>query len=131
MKTVRRKSNPAIALVLFAGVVCQAQPTLEYEVKAAFLLNFTRFIDWPTGAFPDASSPFAMCIVGKDPFGAALDEIVKGETVSGRRLVVRRIKDKEQMQGCQLAYIGTNESAERPGESGRGGTLRARRRKQL
>src|SRR5580704_16548614 len=65
-----------------------AQPALEYEVKAAFLLNFTKFIEWPATAFADAESPFALCILGKDPFGRVLDDIVGGEVVGARKLVV-------------------------------------------
>ena len=66
-------------------------PALEYQVKAAFLLNFTKFIDWPPAAFATPESPIAICIVGSDPFGRILDEIVQGEAVNARKVVVQRI----------------------------------------
>jgi hypothetical protein len=84
-----------------------SQPTLEYEVKAAFLLNFTRFVEWPANAFADSSSPLTICILGRDPFGGALEEIVKGEAVNSRTLVVRKLNQVPPPQTCQIAYIDT------------------------
>jgi hypothetical protein len=81
-----------------------AQPGLEYEVKAAFLLNFTKFIEWPATAFADAESPFAICILGKDPFGRALDDIVAGEVVGARKLVVRRLSASPEPRACQVLF---------------------------
>src|ERR1700734_4210425 len=63
-----------------------AERTLEYQVKAAFLLNFTKFIDWPPTAFADPQSPLAICILGADPFGRVLDAIAQGETANGRNV---------------------------------------------
>ena len=68
-----------------------AEATVEYGVKAAFLLNFTKFIAWPTTAFSDAQSTIEICVMGKDPFGRILDDVVQGESVNGRKLQVRRI----------------------------------------
>lgn len=83
-----------------------AQPALEYEVKAAFLLNFTKFIDWPPTAFADATAPFAVCVVGKDPFGRALADIIQGETVNGRRLAVKTFAETPRAQQCQVMFFG-------------------------
>jgi len=60
-------------------VLCADPVSLEYEVKAAFLFNFTKFVQWPSSAFADANSAFEICIVGDDPFGKTLDDIVQGE----------------------------------------------------
>ncbi len=68
-----------------------ADSPVEYQVKAAFLLNFTKFIDWPEAAFASKDSPITICILGKDPFGPVLDEIVQGETVNARKVTVQRI----------------------------------------
>ncbi len=75
----------------------------EYQIKAAFLLNFTKFIEWPTteGA---AGSPFSICVVGEDPFGPVLDQLVEGETVGGRRIAVRRVH-AEAPGSCSLLYV--------------------------
>ncbi len=101
------KRSAILPLILLAGLIprCAAQPSLEYEVKAAFLLNFTRFIDWPAATLPDAASPFTICILGKDPFGHVLDDVLKGEAVNGRPLMVRRITQSPAPQSCQVVFI--------------------------
>ncbi len=79
---------------------------LEYRVKAAYLLNFTRFIDWPPSAFRDPAAPISICILGKDPFGRALDATIEGEKVNSRKLVVRRIQEMPAPESCHIVYIG-------------------------
>src|SRR5689334_21674351 len=73
----------------------------EYEVKAAFLLNFTKFIAWPPGAFENAASPLNICILGDDPFGGTLDDLVRGESVDGRTVAVQRIRRAPSPKSCQ------------------------------
>lgn len=90
-------------LLIFPGGL-PAQTSLEYEVKAAFLLNFAKFTDWPPSAFPAPNSPIAICILGKDPFGHALDELVQDEVVNGRRVVVRRITQSPPVHACQIVF---------------------------
>jgi len=89
----------------------QAQPTasLEYQVKAAFLLNFTKFVEWPAAAFPASNTPITICVLGADPFGPTLDRIVEGENVSGRAIRVRRSVPEANPQGCHVAFISRSE----------------------
>ena len=90
-----------------------ADPPSEYDVKAAFLLNFLKFVDWSPAAFADANSPIDICILGKDPFGRILDQLVEGETVNGRKVAVRRMSDHPAPKTCQLAFVeGTGKEAE-------------------
>jgi hypothetical protein len=102
------------AVLLTCAGHLAAEPPLEYEVKAAFLLNFAKFVDWPPAVFPSADSPVAICILGKDPFGHAIDDLVQGETASGRKLVVRRITHAPVAQTCQILFTqeSRKESAE-------------------
>lgn len=86
-----------------------ARAAEEYEVKAAFLLNFTKFVAWPAAAFADARSPLAICVLGEDPFGDALDEMVKGEAVNGHAVTVQRIRRAPDSKGCQVLYFGGGE----------------------
>lgn len=111
--SLRRMRGFAACGLLFCagatGALWAAEATLEYKVKAAFLLNFTKFIDWPPGAFSAPDEPFAICILGSDPFGKALDDIVEGESVGDHKLTVRRITDVPQPKTCQMLFIGPGE----------------------
>lgn len=99
-------------VLLLLAVSCSAdqqdsrnreQPS-EYQVKAAFLLNFTKFVEWPATESAEGHSSFAVCILGEDPFGKALDEIIEGETVNDRKVVVRRV-DAEPLGSCQVLFV--------------------------
>jgi hypothetical protein len=81
-----------------------ADALLEYQVKAVFLLNFTKFIEWPTMVFESPNSPVAICILGEDPFGTTLDQVVSGEVVNGRKVVVERIKRTPEPKSCQVLF---------------------------
>ena len=96
----------AACLLGSAGV--SAAPS-EYQVKAVFLFNFSRFVEWPASAFPAPDSPFVVGVFGHDPFGADLDEVVKGETVNGRPLVVRRVHSPAEAADCQILFIHQSE----------------------
>ncbi|MBV8819063.1 MAG: YfiR family protein [Acidobacteriaceae bacterium] len=103
MGVVRLIALAAVALLLAAAE--PAQPELEHKVRAAFLLNFTKFVDWPEDAVGNPEIPFTICVIGKDPVGRALDDVVGGEAVNGRRLVVRRFDEVPARGTCQLAYF--------------------------
>jgi YfiR/HmsC-like len=101
----------AVSLGLIAPVAAPAasQP-LEYQVKAGFLLNFTKFIEWPPAAFGAADSPLTICILGDDPFGNTLDQVVAGEVVNGRKLMVQRIKQPPASNSCQVVFVSKSET---------------------
>ena len=86
-----------------------ARAAEEYEVKAAFLLNFTKFVGWPPDAFADSHSPLAICVLGEDPFGNALNEIVRGEAVNGHAVTVQRIRRAPESKACQVLYFAAPE----------------------
>ncbi|HXM44851.1 MAG TPA: YfiR family protein [Bryobacteraceae bacterium] len=109
----RLLSHPAVPVCLavaFAlGLPCSclaAEEPTEYQVKAAFLLNFTKFIEWPAAAFAASDSPIAICVLGDDPFGSALDQIVAGEVVNGRKVAAQRLKRAPPPKSCQLLFVG-------------------------
>jgi hypothetical protein len=81
----------------------------EYELKAAFLYHFTEFVEWPADAFPRSDAPFTIAIVGDDPFGSVLDEMVEGEKAGARNIVVRRYSAVEQLGECQMVFVGISE----------------------
>src|SRR5207244_10853841 len=69
----------ALAIGGLAGASALGQPVDEYQVKAAFLFNFAKFVEWPPQAFPSASAPFSICVLGQNPFGRSLQEAVEGK----------------------------------------------------
>jgi len=90
-----------------AQLVLQAQSLSEYQVKAAFILNFARFVEWPSDAFTDGSS-LVVGLVGDDPFGGALDQL-NGSTVNGRHLVIKRLKGTDNLRSCQILFVSSSE----------------------
>lgn len=85
------------------------RPTLEPDVKAAFLYNFTRFVEWPSAANP--SQPFRLCVVATDDvLRHAIERTVAGEQVGGRRLVVVEPALRE-LSACQIVFVGRNAGA--------------------
>jgi hypothetical protein len=98
-----------VAVVVLCGGLSLAQQRgmSEYEVKAAYLLNFARFVEWPplTPGLP--SEPFSICIIGDDPFQGALDRLTNGEGINGRPILVRRVSRWQEY--CQIVFISGSE----------------------
>ena len=82
----------------------------EYDLKAAFLFNFAGFVEWPADAFADAGAPLTIGVLGDDPFGSSLDELVAGETIRNRPLLVRRYRTVEEVEGCQILFVSSSEA---------------------
>ncbi len=83
----------------------------EYRIKAAFLFNFAKFVEWPASAFAQSDTPITIGILGEDPFGTSLDETVRGERVRDRKLAVLRSQKAEDLKDCQLVFVSKSESA--------------------
>lgn len=98
-----------VAALLLAGNVCAAPG--EYQVKAVFLFNFSHFVEWPPSAFASAEAPFVIGVFGHDPFGGQLDEVTRGETVNGRPLVIRRVRNAGEAAACQILFMHHSEAA--------------------
>jgi hypothetical protein len=88
----------------------QSGGTTGYEVKTAFLFNFAKFIEWPASSFATPQSPFAICVLGQDPFGNILDVALQGKVIGIRPLAVRRLKDKFEARSCQIVFVSSSES---------------------
>ena len=87
----------------------RAQSPDEYHVKAAFLYNFAKFIDWPPNAASNATDSFTICVLGRDPFGHALDDVVSGKSIDGHPFLVRRLPDRRQVGGCRILFVNAPE----------------------
>ena len=77
----------------------------QYQVKAAFLYNFTQFVEWPARAFPEDGAPIVIGVLGEDPFGSYLDELVAGEEMNGHQLIVRRFNQNDEIMNCHVLFI--------------------------
>lgn len=104
----------AVASLALAGrASAQAPPGgLEYRVKAAYLLNFTRYVEWPPSVFLEPDAPLNLCVVGRDPFGDVLERTMAGRRAAGRRLRVLRPK-RPAGDACHVAFIGQTTDAVR------------------
>jgi hypothetical protein len=101
----------SVSLILTLGIALaelKGQPLGEYQVKAAFLYNFAKFIDWPAEAFRTAAEPFSICVLGADPFGHALDDVVSGQMIGARPVAIRRITDVRQIGGCHILFVSAS-----------------------
>jgi hypothetical protein len=81
----------------------------EYEVKAAYLYNFGRFVRWPADVVTAQDNSFPICVLGRDPFGPTLDSTLVGETLDGKPVVVRRISRAEDVGDCRIMFISSTE----------------------
>lgn len=114
MAVVKAKAMVAMAGLLCASARLVAEPQArpgEYEVKAAYLYNFAKFVEWPSAPKRDV---FVIGILGRDPFGPMLDQAIAGKTVGERRLVVRRFTRPEQIEGVDMLFISASDAARLP-----------------
>jgi len=122
-----------------------ASDSSEYLIKAGFIYNFAKFVEWPPTSFPQSDAPIVIGILGTDPFGSVLDRIVADKKIGSRGFVVRRYKwskDLKDLRECQILFVSSSEKAhtdeilefvkwlpiltigETPGFAERGGVIR-------
>jgi hypothetical protein len=102
-------------ILLLMAPRMEAQAALaEYQVKAAYLFNFLKFVEFPEDSFGDALAPIVIGIVGEDPFGQSLPQVVVGKTVDGRDLVIRNFHAGENLRGVHILFISASEKKRLP-----------------
>ncbi len=103
-----------VLMLIATGGVARAQTPIsqENQVKAVFLFKLVQFLDWPANAFPESKSPIVIGVLGDDPFGSYLDDLVKGEKIGERPMVVRRFHRVEDVAGCQILFVSRSESGQ-------------------
>jgi len=103
------------SVLLIAGVPeasAQTAISREYEIKAVFLFNFAQFVDWPPEAATSPRAPLIIGVLGDDPFDGFLDDTVRGEKLKNRPFVVQRYRRVEDIDGCQVLFIGRTDPQE-------------------
>jgi hypothetical protein len=106
---LRRCVTRLILLMAVGHAAVQAQSVNEYQVKAAFLYNFAKFVEWPAGSFKNPADPIVICILGRSPLGPSLEQAVTGKQIEGHSLVIRQTQDPQEAAGCHLLFIAASE----------------------
>lgn len=101
------------AMIPLANVRAQSgdvDPVKVLKVKAAFLLNFGKFVEWPASAFDGPDAPLVIGVLGPDPFGRILDETVAGKNIQGRRVRIVRLQpsEVERIVRCHIIFVSAN-----------------------
>jgi hypothetical protein len=87
----------------------ESEPLSEYQIKAGFLFNFTKFVEWPSDAFLDSSVPIVLGVVGENPVTNLVTEAAAGKAVNGRAVIVKRFKEEQDLRGCQILFVSSSE----------------------
>jgi hypothetical protein len=77
----------------------------EYRIKAAYLYQFGRYVEWPAKAFSDAAAPFVIGILGQDPVTADLEQIARIKKIQDRPIVIRRFPSAADVRPCNILYV--------------------------
>jgi hypothetical protein len=110
---VSRRGRVAILVLLSLISLCRvesrAQARSESEVKAAFLYNFAKFVDWPPEVFPHEDSALKICVLGQNPFGPEFGAFIEGKAAQGRKLQFAQVQNVQQAKSCQILYVASSE----------------------
>jgi hypothetical protein len=103
----------AVTLAALATGVMPGRPVAatlsEYELKAAFLVNFAKFVEWPASAFASPSAPVTLGVVGDDPFGSDLDDATRGKLIGIRPMVVKRVDWRDDLSRFHIVFVSVSE----------------------
>jgi hypothetical protein len=115
---LRRLHGSLSVLVLFVSLtgpnaIAQGVAN-EYQVKAAFLYNFAKFVEWPDGTFANSTSALTVCVLGKDPFGKVLDDAILGKRIAEHPAILARGKRIQDLPECQIIFVSASDSPQLP-----------------
>ena len=98
-----------IVSILLVATPAAAAPaaSLEYSVKANYLVRFAAFVNWPPEAFTTKNRALTICVVGSDPFGSSLNKAASGQTINGRPIAIRRIDRVDARSACNILYLAS------------------------
>jgi hypothetical protein len=104
-----------MALLFSVGTALADEPQLtESKLKAAFLFNFVKFVEWPPESFAATNSPIAIGILGENPFGGDLAAIVRDKTINNRPIIIRTMPSLAEATNCHVLFIGASENGRIP-----------------
>lgn len=101
-----------LGLVLPAGAqISDSSASSEYLIKAGYIYNFAKLMEWPAPSFPQPNSPIVIGVLGADPFQGMLDDVLGGKQVNGRGFVVKHLKWGDELNTCNILFVSTSERA--------------------
>lgn len=104
-----------VAILFHASTVRPQQgESGEYQLKAAFLFNFAKFVQWPPNSFPNPQSEFGICVLGDDPFGRSIDDVLHGKTIGEHPVMISRCRSLGEMTHCQMVFVSASERKRLP-----------------
>jgi hypothetical protein len=115
--TVRERAKDRVRSLILALIICaqfvtvcasaqQAKPS-EYQVKAAYVYNFGKFVKWPADAAANRSGGFTICVLGDDPFGTVLQSTLAGESLGGKPVTVKRVPTPQDAASCHILFLSS------------------------
>jgi hypothetical protein len=109
IRALPRRLRCALVPLIACGLAGVAAPVSEYQLKAVFLFNFAHFVEWPAAALPRDNAPFVIGVLGQDPFGHDLDDVVRGEAVNQHPLAIERYAAVTDVRSCQILFVAAAE----------------------
>jgi hypothetical protein len=111
--SVTRSSLALVLVLLLAGSgFAHAQTATEYQVKAAYVYNFAKFVEWPAQDFPSSDAPIHICVLNNPPFERELNQIVKGKTINGRGIAIVSVKNAEESRACHILFTNASQDSQ-------------------
>lgn len=113
-RTVSRLLRRLGICLLASGLAWAGDPGAlpEHQIKALYLFNFTKYVDWPSTTVTDANATFTIGVIGSDEVYADLLELTRGRTIKGRALSIKRIEGASDAKECQILYLARNDHGE-------------------
>ncbi len=98
-----------VAVSFVPNSLAQGSSPTEFQVEAAYLYQFGNFVTWPSSAQAEHPKQFTICVLGRDPFGSALDEMVKGSAIGGLPILAKRIASAKDATSCRVVFLSSSE----------------------
>jgi hypothetical protein len=113
---IRSRTGVALWLCLMAAseAAAQTRPPAQNEVEAAYLYQFGRYVDWTSSTRSPNADAFNICVLGADPFGSALDDIVKGKVIADQQVSIKRILGAGESHNCRIVFVSPSEEGRVP-----------------
>jgi hypothetical protein len=116
---MRLRGTPILCLSLFGLLAAgagraQESPLTEYQLKAAFVYNFAKFVEWPPAAFGEATAPMVIGILGENPIRGDLDRAIRGKTINNRPLMIKEPHSAAEWTNCHILFISPSEKKRLP-----------------